>query len=416
MDAFDKIAESLTAEDPNRALPGVAMVAADSKGKLRNIDNNDGCTGDVVYSKGFGFNSAGPITVDTPLWIASCSKLITSIALLQCVEKGLIGLDEHVGRILPELSDLDILHGFDEATREPLLKKAKNKITYRHLLTHTSGLGYDMWTPSLIQWRNFTKTSPVSGLVEVDKLLFPLLFEPGEGWVYGVGLDWAGKAVERLNEGIKLEEYLKTHIWEPLGMQHTTFRPSQSNYVLENRAKATTRTTTGELITTPVDIWATLHPADDFGGHGIWSTAAEFIKPLISILKDDGKLLSPKMRSNMFEPQLSTSAHLLKFMHSSRNEAAMTNGLLGNLTWNYSLVGILAMEETPNRRSRGSTSWFGLPNLAWWIDPERGTCGVYATQLYDSCDAQSLSLSSQFEATIFQHFGTPSVKQIGSTN
>src|SRR5436190_10825399 len=100
------------------------------------------------------------MTVDTTMWIASCTKLMTVIAVLQCVEKKLLELDEPVWRFLPELADPDILYGFVEETGEPQFRKAKNKITMRHLLTHSSGLGYDTLTPALIKWRDRCKQKP----------------------------------------------------------------------------------------------------------------------------------------------------------------------------------------------------------------------------------------------------------------
>lgn len=68
--------------------------------------------------------------MDTTLWIASCTKLMTTIAVMQCVERGLITLDEDISRVLPEWKDPEILVGFNDAG-EPILKKAKNKLTLR---------------------------------------------------------------------------------------------------------------------------------------------------------------------------------------------------------------------------------------------------------------------------------------------
>ncbi|OJD11556.1 hypothetical protein AJ78_07701 [Emergomyces pasteurianus Ep9510] len=392
MEAFNKIAESLTADGPDRVLPGVAMIAANSNG-------------DTLYSKSFGFTAAGPVDADTPMWVASCSKLIISIALMQCVDKGLIDLEESVDRVLPELSDPDVLDGFDEETGEPIIRKANKKITFVHLLTHTAGLAYDNWNPTLLKWRKVTKTDPVTTVVKIEHLVYPLLFDPGEGWVYGAGLDWVGKAIERVNGGIELEEYLKKNIFEPLGMQHTTLRPSQDNHILENKAEPTSRTPTGELVATPAESQPPIKPADEYGGHGVWSTPSEYMTFLISVLKNDGKLLSPATLSKIFEPRLSDNSHLIRFMHSSGSEMAMTNAIPGNETWNHSLAGVLTTEDMPNRRLKGSINWHGLHNSYWWIDPKRGTCGLSATQLAGYVDPHSLSLFSKFEAMIFQEFG-----------
>lgn len=96
--------------------------------------------------------TARPLTTDTTFWIASCTKLLTTVAALQCVERGQLSLDEDVSSILPEWSAPDILIGFDDAG-QPRLAKATKKITLRLLLTHSSGMGYDFLSPDLKRWR-----------------------------------------------------------------------------------------------------------------------------------------------------------------------------------------------------------------------------------------------------------------------
>lgn len=101
------------------------------------------------------------------MWFASCTKLLTTVAVLQCVEKGLLNLDEPIGPILPEFANPDIIYGIDETTGAPLLKKAKNKFTMRHLLTHSSGMTYDVMNPNLMKMKEYygqepaTRASPI---------------------------------------------------------------------------------------------------------------------------------------------------------------------------------------------------------------------------------------------------------------
>lgn len=85
------------------------------------------------------------------MWIASCTKLVTAVSVMQCVEKGLLDLDADVSTILPEFKEPSILKGFNEKTGEPIYEKAKNKITLRLLMTHSSGLSYTFMHPKLQQ-------------------------------------------------------------------------------------------------------------------------------------------------------------------------------------------------------------------------------------------------------------------------
>lgn len=94
---------------------------------------------------------------DTTMWIASCTKLVTAISVLQCVEKGLLSLDDDVSTILTEFKNPDILIGFKDDTGEPIYEKAKTSITLRMLLTHHSGLGYTFLEPKLAQFAKYAK-------------------------------------------------------------------------------------------------------------------------------------------------------------------------------------------------------------------------------------------------------------------
>ena len=93
------------------------------------------------------------MTESTTFWIASCTKLLTTICALQAVEQGKLVLDDDISTILPEWKDPDILTGWDEGSEQPKFRKATKKITLRQLLTHSSGMGYDFLSPDLAKWR-----------------------------------------------------------------------------------------------------------------------------------------------------------------------------------------------------------------------------------------------------------------------
>ncbi|KAL1954649.1 hypothetical protein VTO42DRAFT_843 [Malbranchea cinnamomea] len=394
MSSFETTAERVTkaGAPTDQALPGLAVMVADDTGAIR-------------YSKAFGSSSKGPVTVDSTFWIASCTKLLTTVAVLQCVERGLLNLDDPVESLLPELANLDILYGFDENTGAPLLKKAKNKITMRHLLTHSSGLGYDMMHPDLIRWRKFHGQEQTSRPdLTIAECAYPLLFEPGEGFVYGVSIDWAGRAVERLNNNIRLGEYFQKHIWEPLGMWRSTFTPSEHPVVRENLIDMVLRTPDG-LQPIPHPLGAT-PPVDEAGGAGMFSSVSDYIKVLVSLLKNDGKLLKPESVDQMFQPQLPDPKYLHEVLQHPDINRGMTMGIQAGKQWNWGLGGLLAMEETPGRRSKGTLSWSGMPNPAWWIDRTRKTCGMMGIQLLPFFDHAAISLYGELEALAWEKFST----------
>ena len=131
--------------------------------------------------------------------IYSMTKAIASVAVLQLVEQSLIGLDDPLDELMPEMTTIPIL------TEEGELVEAKNSITLRNLLTHTAGFGYEFMDPRL---QAFDKSG-----WKYDDL--PRLFEVGARWQYGTNLDWVGKIIEKIS-GQDLETYLRTNVTGPL--------------------------------------------------------------------------------------------------------------------------------------------------------------------------------------------------------
>ena len=165
-----------------------------------------------------GVASEDPMKLDSIFWIASCTKLLAGIACLQLVEEGLLKLDDgdHLENLLPELKELQVLR--PDGSFEP----KKKKITLRMLLTHTAGFGYTFFNERLRDWSFPAGVDEFSGRFEDMKT--PLLFQPGEGWEYGVGIDWAGVALHRAS-GVTLNETLQKRVFRPLGITDMSMIP-----------------------------------------------------------------------------------------------------------------------------------------------------------------------------------------------
>src|SRR5882762_7314078 len=164
----------------------------------------------VLYQGAFGVADVAtgrPLTSDALFRIASMTKPVTSVALMQLVEQGRIGLDDPAEKYLPELVGLKVIESFDPATGAYQVRPAAKPPTVKHFLTHTSGLAYP-FTSAI--WRDF---KPRDG----EKYPFggPLLFDPGERWHYSTSTDVIGKLVEAVS-GQKLENYFRQHIFIPL--------------------------------------------------------------------------------------------------------------------------------------------------------------------------------------------------------
>jgi CubicO group peptidase (beta-lactamase class C family) len=273
------------------------------------------CTGSFKYAKAFGATSmregnAKPYELGTIMWVASCTKLMTSISAMQLVERGLVTLDEPIYKHIPELEKLQVLTGFDESTGAPIEEKQNATMTLRHLLTHASGLSYDAMHPSLLAWLAYRKQKPNQSGKLIERFTSaPLVAQPGASWAYGPSIDFAGLLVERLS-GKSLEEYMKENIWEPLGIKDMTFYLSKRPDLKARMADMSIRNEEGKVRFTDgkmpyVD--ADGNEAEDcMGGQGCFTSAEEYVKVLQAILTTDEneKILKKASVEEFFKPQL----------------------------------------------------------------------------------------------------------------
>src|SRR5215831_6045 len=186
--------------------PGVVALAASDRG--------------ILYEGVFGRRRLGDgtaMTRDTVFRVASMVKLITSVAALQLVEQDKLALDAPVPDIDPAIGSPQVLEGFD-AKGLPLLRPAKQPITLRHLLTHTSGLAYGLWDAGAVRYAAARDKLPPKQRKAAPRSA--LMFDPGERWQYGPSIDRVGRIVESVS-GVSLEVYLRRHILDPLGMHDT---------------------------------------------------------------------------------------------------------------------------------------------------------------------------------------------------
>ena len=191
-------------------MPGVAVAAVLPDGE--------------IVTAAAGVRDAGTgakMAPDTVVWIASMTKAVTAAAAMQLVEQGKLELDAPIARVLPELASPQVLEGFDAADK-PKLRPAKAPLTLRHLLTHTCGFVYHIWNKDILNYLEVTQTPDITQCKNAC-LQLPLVFDPGTAWDYGIGIDWAGKAVEAVS-GMRLGQYMQQNLLAPLGMRDTAFR------------------------------------------------------------------------------------------------------------------------------------------------------------------------------------------------
>jgi CubicO group peptidase (beta-lactamase class C family) len=327
------------------------------------------------------------------MWIASCTKLLAAVCALQCVERGQFTLDEPVSTVLPELANPQIVRKDESAPDGYTLTPAKNPITLRLLLTHTSGVAYEWGDPGLAAWRAKQPPVPLEKRGYTTTTFgIPLLFEPGEGWVYGGGLDWAGELVGRLN-GTNLGGYMEEHIFKPLGMKSTTFKLDQRPDLKERLMRAGKREADGKLTAFEGMVFPE-KVVDYSGGGGLWSCATDYIKVLADLIKDEPTLLKRETVLNLLaKPQIENEKALAGLVVGRAIAAA--NASPAQAGMNYGLGGMVLTKDSETLPN-GTLSWGGLPNLKWFLHPELGVAAIYATQVMPHGDIKQNWLSTEY--------------------
>lgn len=336
-------------------------------------------------------SSGAPMQLDTVCQIASMTKALVSAGAMQLVEQGRLDLDADVGALLPELANPQVLTGFD-ADGKPQLRPAARAITLRHLLTHTAGLGYFFVHPEVLQYFGAVGMPTPGTRASVT---MPLMFDPGERWEYSVATDWVGLAIEAVT-GERLNDYLTTNLFAPLGMTSTAFRDT----LPADAARVHVRTGDGSL--SKVDVYLGGGEFDG-GGGGITSTAPDYARFVRMVLNggelDGNRALSAATIAEMGRNQV----HPLRagYMGSAMPQLAAPYDTFPDQHTGWGLGFLINPEKGPNGRSAGSLAWAGIFNSYYWIDPAAGLGGVFVSQLQPFGDKGALGCFGALEAMAY---------------
>ena len=355
-----------------------------------------------IYERAFGWRdlaSQAPMKLDTVFMLASMTKTVTSVAALQLVEQGKVGLDQPLGSVVPELADLKVLEGFS-AAGAPRLRPAKRPVTLRHLLTHTSGFGHDIWSKDIPRYQKATGIPLLSTQTNAS-LRLPLLFDPGEKWEYGVGLEWVGKVIEAVS-GRTLGAYLRENISGPLDMGDTEFGIAPSHH--GRVASVYRRQADGGLA--PIEM--TARPGEyEAGGGGLYGTAGDYMVFLRMLLNrgehNNHRILKPETVAMMGENHCGdVSVAMMK-----SGDPLMSNNfeLYPEMAKRWGLHAMVTPSAGPDGRSAGSQGWGGIANCYFWIDPNKRIAGIFLTQIMPFGDERALALSAAFERGVYGRAG-----------
>ena len=336
--------------------------------------------GKIVYHEAKGLAdvpSGTKMAKDQIFRIASQSKAITSTAVMMLWEEGKFRLDDPISKYIPEFAKPQILAGFRSEDSSYFAVPSPREITIRHLITHTSGIGYGMIDGNPQMKMIYQKagivdlftTEPVKIGDNIKKLAkLPLHHEPGTKYTYSEGLDVMGYFIEVVS-GMPFDQFLKTRIFEPMGMKNTGFYLTDAQ---GEKLVTIHRKVNNQWESFPVTFYDPDYPktgAKTFfsGGAGLSSTAEDYAKFLQMYLNGGAyngtRFLSPTTIKTIMSNQV--------------------GDLLGNGGKDYGLAFGLVDENGVAQGgigSLGTFDWGGYFNTQYFADPVTNTIGILMKQ------------------------------------
>ena len=336
--------------------------------------------GKIVYHKAFGSADAETDRkqqTDDIFRIASQTKAITATAVMMLWEEGKFQLDDPISRYIPEFKNPQVLQSFRYGDTSYTTRPANKEITIRHLLTHTSGLGYSMIDGDermkmIYQKANATELFVTDELYIGDfvrKLAkLPLHHDPGERYTYSLGLDVLGYLIEVVS-GMPFDRFLRERLFDPLGMDDTWFYlpDEKAGRLVDVQHKVD-----GQWQSFPYTFYDPDYPikgARTFfaGGAGLSSTAKDYAT-FLQLYLNGGELNGVRILSR------TTIATIMK---------NQTGNLFGGEEEDYGLAfGMLTDRGVAKGGlgGEGTFVWGGYFNTQYFADPSEGVVGILMKQ------------------------------------
>ena len=331
--------------------------------------------GKIVYYKNFGQRSivtGEPYRKDDIFRIASMTKAVTTVAVMQLYEQGKLGLDDPVSKFIPAFNNSRVLDQFNPDDSSYTSIPSQKPVSIRHLLTHTSGLAYGKSRPGHI-FAAYAKLGfgSGSGLSHpkwttaqlVDKIAkLPLAFNPGDRYLYGFSMDVLGRVVEVVS-GMTLSEYFQQNIFDPLEMNDTHFYLPKDKYQrlvpiydYSGQEMIMYREDPGSKVSRDYPKFA---DAQCYcGGGGLSSTAIDYAKFLQSLLNTPGNvsILGSKTIGLMTSDQFAELN-------------AKGKGMNNKIGVSHCLGFALTTRTGTDAKSPGSYEWGGAFSTKFFVDP-----------------------------------------------
>ena len=359
-----------------------AVSSGDTPGVVEMVVNRDGVL----------FEGAAKLPLDSIFQIASMTKPVTSVAIMMLMEQGRLKLDDPVSKYLDGYDKLQVIATFNEKDATYETRPAKNVMTIRHLLSHTSGIGYSFTNP--IEFALVAKTK--KGEWEL-----PLLDEPGTKFNYSSSTRVLGFIVEKIT-GTSLEAWYQEHIFTPLGMNETSFAVAA---VRQPRMPTQYTRFTGTLTALPKATVPSVPTPPFRADGGLYSTAQDYSR-FVRMLLNDGTLGSARILSPASVRMMGENAigSIVVERQPDADKQRTKPFPLGAGKDKFGLGFQIAANDPAAKgfRSPGSLSWAGIMNTEFWVDPVEHIGAVHMMQLLPFYDAGAIRALRGFEEIVYR--------------
>lgn len=346
--------------------------------------------GHTVYKGAFGMadrERAVPVDMDTVFRIYSMTKPITSVVIMDLQEEGKLDINDPVSKYIPELANMQVISMGEDG--KPSFTPQAQPMTVKDLLLHRAGLGYGIFgeaNPVEAMYAKAGLFEPSEDLsIKMTKLSkLPLLAQPGEGWYYSYGIDVLGRIAE-IADGKALGEIMKARIFDPLGMNETSFRVRAdqkarfaSNYYLKDDGK---------------------YIVQEDGQKSPYSNQNAFQSGgggLVGTLGDYAKFAQMMLGGGIYEGHRVLEADTVKAMMTDQMDADdkfLMPWLGGRNNSGFGYGGSVELTPTPEQmkttgRYSGQWGWGGAARTQFWVDPKNDAYGVIMLQYFGQEDPE----------------------------
>ena len=389
------VTASLVAQAPATALRftdvGKAALTAQMNGAIK-LGYAPAIVEIVVDRDGALYRGSAGLPMNTIFNIASMTKPVTSVAIMMLAEQGKLKIDDPVSKYLDGYDNLQVISKFNAEDGTYETRPAKTVMTIKHLLAHTSGIGYSFTNP--IEYALVNKTK--KGEWEL-----PLLDDPGTKFNYSASTRVLGFIVEKVT-GSSLEPWYQEHIFKPLGMVDTSWAVSADK---QSRLAPQFTRASGKMEPLPKATVPVVPTAPIRGDGGLYSTVEDYSK-FVRMLLNDGtlggaRILSPASVKLMGQNAMGS---IFVQLQPDADKQRTKPFPLGAGKDKFGLGFQIAADDpaTKGFRSPGSMSWAGIFNTEFWVDPVKKIGGVHMMQLLPFYDDGAIRALRGFEQTVYR--------------